>query len=343
MATPPPSSRIPPQLFLWIAVLIFGASGAVTRRLSELGASLATMGHNPISLCNVLFVGNLCALGVLLVLYGKELQPQRLSQLTGGDWGLLAAIALLSGALAPGLVFDALANTPVNNVILIGRLEPPLVLALSVWALGDGVNRWQVMGAVVSLVGIVLTVTLQGFGSEMAGVELSLGRGELFTAIAAVAVAISTILTKKQSPRVTLGVNSVVRTAIGTSLFFLLALILYGQNHFMELFTPFLWQWMLLYGTVIVVVGQSAWVAGLRQSSAATASLVGSFTPIAGIIAAYLILGEAPTPPQIIGGAIVIAGLVLSQIGTQKSLRRASNSEPLSPSEIEAEMGFRGV
>ncbi len=324
-------------------MLIFGASGAVTRRLSELGASLATMGHNPISLCNVLFVGNLCALGVLLVLYGKELQPQRLSQLTGGDWGLLAAIALLSGALAPGLVFDALANTPVNNVILIGRLEPPLVLALSVWALGEGVNRWQVMGAVVSLVGIVLTVALQGFGGEMAGVELSLGRGELFTAIAAVAVAISTILTKKQSSRVTLGVNSIVRTAIGTSLFFLLALILYGQNHFMELFTPFLWQWMLLYGTVIVVVGQSAWVAGLRQSSAATASLVGSFTPIAGIIAAYLILGEAPTPPQIIGGAIVIAGLVLSQIGTQKSLRRASNSEPLSPSEIEAEMGFRGV
>jgi drug/metabolite transporter (DMT)-like permease len=177
----------------------------------------------------------------------------------------------------------------------------------------------------------------------MAGVELSLGRGELFTAIAAVAVAIATILTKKQSPRVTLGVNSVVRTAIGTSLFFLLALILYGQNHFMELFTPFLWQWMLLYGTVIVVVGQSAWVTGLRQSSAATASLVGSFTPIAGIIAAYLILGEAPTPPQIIGGAIVIAGLVLSQIGTQKSLRQTSEPEPLSPSEIEAEMGFRGV
>lgn len=41
----------------------------------------------------------------------------------------MVAVALLAGALAPGLIFDALSRTPVNNVILIGRLEPPLTLA----------------------------------------------------------------------------------------------------------------------------------------------------------------------------------------------------------------------
>lgn len=43
----------------------------------------------------------------------------------------------LTLAIAPGLIFQALALTQVNNVVLVGRLEPPLTLALSVWLLRE--------------------------------------------------------------------------------------------------------------------------------------------------------------------------------------------------------------
>ena len=74
----------------------------------------------------------------------------------------MAAVALLSGALAPGVIFEALSRTMVNNVVLVGRIEPPLTLALSIWFLGERTNGWEIVGAIVSFVGVVVTVVLQG-------------------------------------------------------------------------------------------------------------------------------------------------------------------------------------
>lgn len=83
----------------------------------------------------------------------------------------------------------------------------------------------------------------------------------------------------------------------------------------MDVLSPFLWQWMLVYSTVIVVIGQSLWNKGFRISSIATVSIIGSFAPIVGILAAYLILGEVPTRAQYIGGVVILVGLFLGQVG----------------------------
>lgn len=74
--------KIPGHIYLWLAVLIFGASGAVTRKVTEIGANHFTDGRNPISLCNVLFVGNLCALIVMLFIYGKQWNKANLKKLS---------------------------------------------------------------------------------------------------------------------------------------------------------------------------------------------------------------------------------------------------------------------
>jgi drug/metabolite transporter (DMT)-like permease len=341
-------NRIPGQAYLWLAVLIFGASSAVTRKITEIGAQNFVGGHNPISLCNVLFVGNLCALLVLLMIYRRQWNRRTLGQLSKREWGSLAIVAVLSGALAPGLIFQALALTPVTNVVLVGRLEPPLTLALSIWLLQERVNRWEVAGAIAAFIGVALTILLQPVKEplmQMGGFHI--GLGELLAALGAIALAISTIIGKKRLSRVPLGIYSTVRTGLGTLIFFVVALVLYGQDHFAGVFSPFLWQWMLLYGVIIVVVGQSFWIAGLRASSVSTASLIGSFVPLAGILAAYLILGEVPTHAQYVGGSIILLGLLLSQVGIQRqTARRAAMTRVSSaPTEqaIESKMGFKGI
>jgi di/tricarboxylate transporter len=55
-------------------------------------------------------------------------------------------------------------------------------------------------------------------------------------------------------------VIGIFRTGLGSIVFFIFAIILYGSGHFAEMFSPFLWQWMLIYGGMIVVVGQSLWI-----------------------------------------------------------------------------------
>jgi drug/metabolite transporter (DMT)-like permease len=342
--------RLPKQLYLWIAILIFGASNSITRKLNDIGAQHFVEGRNPISFCNVLFVGNLCALIVLVILHRNQWNPMTLRQLSRREWLSLITVAILAGAIAPGLIFQALALTSVNNVVFLGRLESPLALLLSIWLLREHVNAWLIGGGIVSSIGVTLAFLLQPM------MQQSLSRvennshfltGEVLVVLAAIALAASTILGRANLARVPLGIFSVFRTALGTVIFFVAAMLLYGPHHFTDIFSPFLWEWMLIYGPLIVVVGQSFWVWGLRATSISAASLVSSFTPFAGILAAYLILGEVPTAAQYIGGSIVLIGIGLSQIGIWNQV-----SLPATPSrlnitgnvqEIEGSLGFRGV
>ncbi|MGB3693275.1 MAG: DMT family transporter [Spirulinaceae cyanobacterium] len=334
-------TKIPGQLYLWIAVVIFGASGAVTRALTQIGEQHSVDGSNPISLCNVLFVGNLCALLVLIIISWGKINWHSFQELQKKDWLILISVAVLSGGLAPAFLFDALGRTQVNNVILISRIEPPLVLALSIWLLGERVNKWQVSGSFVALFGVLTTVFYQSLREDMMSPELlsSFGRGEIFTALGAIASGIAIVISKLQSNKITLVINNLFRTALGTIVFFILALLLYGSHHFMQIFSPFLWQWMLVYGTVIVVIGQSCWLTGLRKSPGSTASVVSSFTPVAGMMAAYFILGEAPTAAQYLGGSIIMAGIFLGQIGNFRKSGQGKNSQQ----EAEKNVGFKGI
>ncbi|WP_375509823.1 DMT family transporter [uncultured Nostoc sp.] len=330
--------KIPGQTYLWLAILIFGASSAVTRKLTQIGAQHFMNGRNPISLCNVLFVGNLCALIVMLPIYRRQWNKKALQQLSKKDWLALIAVAILSGALVPGLIFQALALTGVNNIILIGRLEPPLAMALSVWLLKERVNRWEVVGAIAAFVGVTLTILLQP--SQTATINmgvLRLGIGELLAAIAAVASVVSTIILKEWLSDIPAGILSIFRTALGTVIFFFSALVLYGSDHFMNVFSPFLWQWMLVYAAVIVVLGQSFWLKGLRASTVSAASLAGSFTPIVGILAAYLVLGEVPTFAQYIGGSLILVGIFLAQFSIRFQIYRKVAAQ------VEQGMGFKGI
>ena len=63
-----------------------------------------------------------------------------MKQINGKQWLTLTVVAVLSAAVVPTLIFTALSLTAVNNVILIGQIDTPLVLALSVFLLGDRIN-----------------------------------------------------------------------------------------------------------------------------------------------------------------------------------------------------------
>lgn len=327
-----------------IAIVIFGAANAVTRKLTDLGAANLVNGRNPISFCNVLFVGNLCALVLLTLIYYRQWRPAILKQITWKQWLTLSVIAVLSSAVVPTLVFTALSITAVNNVILIGQVDTPLVLALSVLLLGDRVNAWVVGGAVLAFVGVALTVLLQPPSGDMVsmGMGFEIGLGELLTVIAAIFKAIANLISKVSLKQVPLGIFNVFRMLVGTVVFFAATIIIYEPSHFADVTSPFLWQWMLLYAAVIVVGGQLAWFSGLKQSNASEVAFATAFNPIAGVLAAFLLLGETPTIAQYIGGAVILGGIALNQIGVRR-LNAAVPEQCPTPSEMSEKVVFKGV
>ena len=329
--------KISGRVYLLIAILIFAASNSVTRKLTEIGAENLIDGRNPISFCNVLFVGNLCALLALIAIYGREWNPSSLSRLSVTDWISLIAIAVLSGALAPTMFFFALERTAVNNVVLIGRIEPPITLALSVLILKAKVNSQIVVGAVLAFIGVILTILLQPADNTMMTMGgFDIGQGELMTAVGAIALSVSSIISKLKLNSIPLGIFTIFRTAVGTMIFFSLTAKLYGIDHFMDVFAPIVWQWMLFYGVVIVVGGQLAWFKGLKTTEAADVSLASSISPIAGVVFAFLILGEIPTIAHYIGGSVIIIGIVFSQLGVTKQ----SNSVAEMDKQVDGFKGF---
>lgn len=336
-------NRVPGKLFLLLGVIIFAAANAVTRQLIDLGEENLIDGRNPISFCNVLFVGNICALCLLMIIYKNQLSWTIFKRLNIKDWFALISVGIFSGALAPALFFSALDLTSVNNVVLIGRIEPPLTLMFSVCFLKARINNWVAVGSVVSFAGVVVSILLQEPKESMVmmGQNLSIGKGELLAILGAISTVVANVLTKVSLTQISLGMFTIVRTLLGTIIFFIIVIKLYGFFHFVDVFSPFLWQWMFIYAAIIVVAGQLFWFVGLKSTKAADVSLVNSFTPIFGVLFAYLLLQEIPTFSQYLGGIIIILGIMLNQIGVNRLNREKLASFNLKEEDIK--IGFKGI
>lgn len=323
-------------VYLFLGILIFGASTAFVRRLTEIGAHHLIDGTNPISYLNILLAGNFCALIFLIGVYRRQWNLNFFKQYSGQEWLSLTAVGILNGAIAPLFVFKALSVTPVANVVLVGRLEPLLVLALSVWLLKERVSAVQILGTAIAFSGVGLTAALQ---PESAGVLHSVGTGEFLVVVAAIAFAGATLIIKTQLRQIPSGIISVSRAVGGTAVSFCLIAAGYDSHHLIGAFSPYLWQFMFLGGPIIFGLGQICWFTGIKNSAAADISLAGCFTPLAGIAAAYLILGEVPNFAQSMGGSAILAGLFLSQMGiAQQAKPAALPAIPAAP-----ELGLQGV
>ncbi len=306
------SAKIPGQVYLWLAVPILASSSSVIRKLTEIGASQFMNRHNPISFCNVLFAGNLCALAVMLIFYRKELTPQKFKSITTVEWRYLSLSAIVSGAIIPAIIFQALSLSPVNNIILLARIELPIVLIASIIFLKEHFRRNQIIGAIVVLMGIFIAVL--GNGTMSPTTSFNLGTGEILTIISSLLISASSLMNKKYLSQINLGIAHIFRLGVGTFIFFIVAIVLYGPGHFGEIFSPFLWKWMLVYGGIIIVIGQSFWAKGFRETPVSVSAIVSCFSPIAGMVFAYWILNELPSLGQVVGGIVLLIGLLLSQV-----------------------------
>lgn len=322
------------QFWLLLAVIIFGAANAFTQKLMTLGTNAD--GVNLLTFCNLLLVGNLWALAFFFVL-GR---PRSWPRLPRRDWLRLVGVAVLSGVIAPAAMLLALERTSANNVVIISRAEPLLTLAMAAWWGGERIRGWTVLAAGVSFLGVAATILFSGADVGMMG--LPIGSGEWLAVAAAGCAAVGNLISQSALQKVPLGWFNILRTGMGTLVFALLTWILFGADHFGDLVNPRVWGWLLVYGLVIVVGGQLAWYRGLRVASTAEIALAHSIYPIAGFLAAYLFLGESPTPGQYGGGAFILLGIILHQIGLRQG-QIAGKLDNLNQKMLVADtMGFPG-
>jgi drug/metabolite transporter (DMT)-like permease len=225
------------QIYLWLAILIFGASSAVTRKLTQIGAQHLWMGRNPISL--VMFICRyLCALILMLPIYRRQWNKKALQELSKKDWVGADSDRYFIRSACPWLNFPGISINRGHNIILIDAWKPPLAIALSVWLLRERVNRWEVVGAIAAFVGVALTILLQT--SQTTTINMGVLRlvlEELLAAIAAVASVVSTIIVRNGF-LISQWESLVFSYCSRNCNSFLCCFSLYGSDHFMDVFSP---------------------------------------------------------------------------------------------------------
>jgi drug/metabolite transporter (DMT)-like permease len=77
--------------------------------------------------------------------------------------------------------------------------------------------------------------------------------------------------------------------------------------------------YLIILGLVTTAIGHSMFIASLKYFSVSTASIIGSAQPICGIIIAFFFLNEIPTLNTFIGGALILATVVIESIRSRKT------------------------
>lgn len=321
----------------WVAVMVYASSNSIVSLLAEIGERHPVDGRNAITFCNLLFLGSLISIVPMMIFFWHDWTRDNLRKLTRRDWGLLTVSAVLSSALTPGLFFYALEQTTVMNVVLVGRIEPPLFLLAAWLFLGERLDPWAMAAGLIALIGAVVMIAMKGGGATF-----RFGPGEIATVGATLSFIASTIVTRAGLKAVPFGVFSIYRTVLGTAIYFVVALYLYGPNHFQDLLEPVVLKWVWIYAVIVIIIGQFAWNIGLKHARSGDVSLATSFSPLAAILIAMVLLGEDPGPGLIPGGAIILTAIGVGQIGRirrGKAERRAQERAM----ELEGRCNFKGA
>lgn len=324
-------------VFAWLAVLIYASSNSIVTLLTNIGEENLVHGRNAITFCNLLFLGSLISLIPMIFFFRKDWTRENLRALTKMDWVFLTLSALLSSALTPGLFFFALEHTTVTNVVLIGRIDPPLFLLAATFFLKEEFDIWAFAGGLVALVGAVVMISLKGDGAAF-----SFGKGELAALLATLSFIASTIVTRIGLKGVPFGIFSIYRTTLGAAIYFTWAIYLFGSQHFQDLLSPVVLKWIWVYAVIVIIIGQFAWNMGLKRASAGDVALATSFSPLAAIFIAMFLLGEDPGNGLIPGALIILASIGVAQFGRIKRARaeRLAQDRAL---ELEGSVNFKGA
>ena len=310
-----PSRTTSGLMIALVSAASFGVSGAVGRGLLDAGWS-----PGAVTLVRVL-------LGAALVV------PLGLRAL-GGRWhllrrgaGVVVGYGVLGVAAAQFCFFAAIGHMQVGPALMIEYTGPAAVV-LWLWLRhGERPTRLTLAGAAVAGLGLVLVLGLLS-GAEVDPV------GALWALGAMVGLSAYFVISASEDnglPPLTLAAGGLV---VGGAL--LGALGLLGLMPIAATTAPATYQghgvpwWvpLLVLGVFSAAISYVSGIEASRRLGSRLASFVGLTEVLAAVVAAWVLLAELPGPGQLVGGALVVAGVVVVKLGEPRLAAVVDRPEP---------------
>jgi drug/metabolite transporter (DMT)-like permease len=286
--------RMRGALLCLLSAAAFGTLGIFGKLASEAGANTATTLLVRFVLAGLVFA-------VVLGLTGRWAALRRLPRrvvLTG------VALGAFGYSLQSALFFAAIDRLDVSMVALLLYTYPAFVTVAAI-ALGRAHASLRTgIALTVASAGLVLVLLAGGSsGFEAVGALLALGASLTYTAYILVSDRVIGEIDPFALALLVLGGAS-ASFAVGGLATGSLDLALPGEA----------WLWLILIALISTVVAVSAFFAGLRRVGPSEAAILSTFEPPVTVMLAFLVLGEQLTAPQLAGGALVLAAVVLLQL-----------------------------
>jgi drug/metabolite transporter (DMT)-like permease len=208
---------------------------------------------------------------------------------------LLGAIAYVGESLA---YFTALTMASAGLVALLLYIYPALVTTLSAIFLKEHLTTMKIVALFLALSGTALTIQITSGGSIV---------GILLGIAAAVDYAIYILL----GSRIVKRSGSIGSTAViiaSTAGVYAVIAPLHGLSFPIDVRG---WVAILAIALVSTVLAFTTFFAGLKRIGPTTASTLSTFEPIVAVALAAVVLGETITPVQALGGALILAAVVI--------------------------------
>jgi drug/metabolite transporter (DMT)-like permease len=168
-----------------------------------------------------------------------------------------------------------------------------------------GKSEWAGFGLIA--LGVLATV-FSGTGFRvLEGDWLILGSAVVYAAV--------TALSKRLLVHLDLPGLVFARNFFSAIVFFVLANVIYGPDHFAEAFYGPLWIIMVVYALVVIVTAQFAWFRSLSLLTPSTIAKWTVMTPVLAMSYAFLINGEEPGRTQLVALSFVTLGILVSNVG----------------------------
>lgn len=307
------SGRLP-LMMLVTATMLFALGPAVLKLLTERGAELGLVATS-VSFCNVLFVGNLCA-GVVTLMVGKPARIVGEIRMQSRQTTWLLVLGAVVSTIYPALLFTGLAYTTVTNAVLVSRFNGIVYVLLAFLFFEDRLRLPEALGYGAIALGVTILVLRNNDGAAIA-------TGDLFVLLATLFFALNEILSRKVLPRVSIQSYVFFRNFVSAIIFFLVAIVFFGPSHFMDVFMGDLWILMIVYAVFAIVAAQSLWLGAIRSVPARIAANTQMMNPVFSIFFAFILLGEIPAAMQWIAIVIIASGMLLPRLWPGASPRPA--------------------
>ncbi|QKV17149.1 EamA family transporter [Oricola thermophila] len=241
--------------------------------------------------------------GLLLLVFVRKLPPV--------DWmGRVFVLGALNFAVFWALLFVSAYRLPGGVAATVGAIQALLVIFLSRLLLGTPIVALSVAAAIAGVGGVAMLILGPAAALDPLGIAAGMG--------AAASMAGGTVLTRKCQPPVSQLTFTAWQLTAGGLLLVPVALLFEPPLPALDAGNLAGIAWLGLIGAALTYF---LWFRGVARIEPSAVSTLGFFSPMTAVILGWAALGQALTPVQMAGVAIVFASVWTSQVAARRGVR----------------------